>query len=337
MISRFHVLLCAALLLLLWVVDHPCFATDDLSPEKFLQEYREAVKQYETVNSTIQIEGTLSVSKFRKVKGSEGKVDVHIKYLSSNGQERLIRGDKKEDNQKDFGRAVDVLGSDRNFTLVRSSPEEAYRIQELISDSKARRSKLVNPFLGYTVDSPYTLGGIPILPMIESKDFDFIKIETINNKDNLRVRLEFVYDLSNSGRPGKRRGWMIFDPKNKWVVCEYDYKTTFNKIPDFMASFSGMNRYKIEGDRVPLPEEVTGTMTTFQSGKEVTRDEYHFQAERLSTDPIPDSEFTLAAYGLGDVEQPPGAPTNTLPYWAFGFAAVALGISVVLKRMARQA
>ena len=86
-----------------------------------------------------------------------------------------------------------------------------------------------------------------------------------------------------------------------------------------------------------FPEDVSLTiLSLLPDGRKFER-RYQFQLEECSTDPIPDSEFTLAAYGLGDVEQPPGAPTNTLPYWAFGFAIVAMAISVVLKRMARQA
>ena len=335
MTSRLFVFLCAALLLLFWVAHRPCFAVDDLSPEKFLQEYREAVKRSKASNSVIQIEGSLSVRRINKQK--ENKIEAHISYALSNERERIIRGVKEEGGEKEFGRMVDVLGCERNFTLARSSPKETYRILELIPDSKARRSQLETIVLGHSVDSLYSLAGIPIFTMIYSKDFNFTRIEKVHKEGKVQIRVEFEQNLTNPDALGKRRGWVIFEPNNNYVICEYEFNEIFNKSPEYTVVFSGKNFYTSEGVGVPLPEDVTSTVTTFQSGKEVTRDEYHFQAERLSTEPIPDLEFTLAAYGLGDVEQPPNAPTNTLPYWAFGFAAVALGISVVLKRMARQA
>ncbi|WP_148259718.1 hypothetical protein [Isosphaera pallida] len=335
MIPRFHHPLCAALLLLFWVADHPCFAVDDLSPEKFLQEYREAVKQYQTANSIIHIEGTMSQYRTDQSGSSESRDETHIAYSLVNGRERIILEEKDLENQKISVGSVTVLGCDRNFSLVRNSPKEAYRIQELvIPDSKAKRSQLASPYLTFSVDTPYTLAGLPVSLMIESSEFRFIKIERINKNGNTRVQVEFDYDRSRPGKTSRIRGWVNFDPKNKYSVCEYNFTDT---VDGANYNYQGNSIYEFDENQVSLPQEVVCVETFFQSSKEIWKKEYRFQAERLSTDPIPDSEFTLAAYGLGDVEQPPGAPTNTLPYWAFGFAAVALGISVVLKRMARQA
>jgi len=342
MISRFRVVLCAALLSLFVVLERPCLAVNDLSPESFLQEYRNAIKQSQIANRNIQLEGILSRTIFRNNEQKISEEQKRVLYAANQGREKIMFHVGKPDDAEGYAERVFVLGCDRNFLLGRSSPQGNFQVLEIIADSNRKRSQLAND-LAFTADLTNSLSGIPLLQMIESKNFKVIEIKQNVIGNHHFVRVEFDYrpnayeDAELEG--GVFRGWMLVDPERNWVVREYEYKATSAKSPDVVPTYTGAIRYKIEEDGTPLPEEATCIMKYVQSNgeTEIMRLEYHFQAERLSTDPIPDSEFTLAAYGLGDFEQPPGAPTNTLPYWAFGFAAVALGISVVLKRMARQA
>ena len=347
MISQIHVVFCAAPLLLIAVANRPCLAANDLSSKTLIQEYKNSINTININNQSIIIEGFLSSTHFKN--GEKEPFATRMKqilYASKQGRERIIFDYKESNNMKNFERRVLVLGCERNFLLGRNFPQETYQILELITDSETKRSKIMFPDLIFTVDSPYALSflRVPIISIIDSESFKFVKIEQASNQEQDSIRVVFDYrpSASESAKNGFTdgivlRGWMIFEPEKNWAIREYEIQGTSSKFPDYLFSYSGMIRYGNGGDGFPMPEEVTFRATTFQSGMEVARDEHHFQAERLSTDPIPDSEFTLAAYGLGDVEQPPGAPTNTLPYWAFGFAIVAMAISVVLKRMARQA
>ena len=82
-----------------------------------------------------------------------------------------------------------------------------------------------------------------------------------------------------------------------------------------------------------VPLETSSTMTagddkvTLESTRKWEISKFEFTA-------TPAEEFTLAAYGLGDFENPSGRKSSRVPYYAALIAVVALSIGIVLHRIA---
>jgi len=309
----------------------------DLSPDTFLKEYRDALKQLQSAYSTVQIEGIIVRSNIDKTsKKLEDNLTLRFSLDRSGKKNRFIHV-VGEDGTRAYKKDLFVVGSGQDFHLQQiDGPHSNYRIFRLIDINNDKTS--VN-FIYKTIvaESALSVSSNLITKLIDSDSFKIKSVQRVPHGPEMLVRVEFDYKSDDPQEIYYLSGWMLLDPERSWAVRSHEVRFDYPPPNKFYAVAKGNVRYRSDGDEIPLPEELTFSQQYFQPDGTSSETRWHFQAERLSTDPIPDSEFTLAAYGLGDVEQPPGAPTNTLPYWAFGFAAVALGISVVLKRMARQA
>ena len=95
--------------------------------------------------------------------------------------------------------------------------------------------------------------------------------------------------------------------------------------------WTGRVEYAIEQGAAKLSKVSLNDGADYRAGFK-----YEFDCKTFEYKSTPEKEFTLAAYGLGDAELPPGRTFNWSPYWFFGLAALAIVVSVILRRRAEQ-
>jgi hypothetical protein len=62
----------------------------------------------------------------------------------------------------------------------------------------------------------------------------------------------------------------------------------------------------------------------------------HFHSTKASSVPPPPHDFTLDAFGLGDVDSVHAEGANSVSLWAAGIGAAALGLSLFLRSRAQR-
>jgi len=267
-----------------------------------------------------------------------------IEYIRSGESQKLrtiVEGDQYVD-------AVTVLGEPA-FAVDRSSKGAAYKLSNLnaLPGSFVARLNEIDDVIGsagLSVGRSEASAGVHLLPELrELGEFLVTKVEAINTDGESLTRVEFEYRPNNPEDDQRQNyynmsGWFLVDPNLDNAVRAYEVERHDVVHPEDNSldlEISGKVRY-VEGSACRyLPQEVRYTYVSVRPDGRRFERALWFEGEDYSTDPVPDREFTLAAYGLGDVARPAGGPRGMLGYWAFGIAVAAISLSIVLKRMSR--
>jgi hypothetical protein len=297
-----------------------------------LNEYRAAVKRLQAAHERVNFSGTVHEVMENKGKPPIRDHSYRIGYSANGRYEKL----NEVFRFNGFLDRVYVRG-ERTFALRRTSEGGVYVLDQLgdlpgsfVTEFQENKNMLVNAAMSISNES--------IPQLLNSPRF---KITQADRPDPEKSMVRFHCDYGTE-RPGDQYdmiGWFEVDPARAWSVVGYE---VHRKIPGLPKSeqldmlITGKVRYPTEaGPCETYPQQVNVSYLSLIPGGRQFERRYEFQVETCSTDPIGAQEFTLAAYGMGDLDRPPGSPQNRLAYWAFGLAAIAIGASFVLRRMSR--
>jgi hypothetical protein len=145
------------------------------------------------------------------------------------------------------------------------------------------------------------------------------------------VRLQYQYPYGSSPVP-VHSGWVLLDPEACWCVRAYAVESRFTE--SLVVKAEGKHEYEKDASGFPLLKRLTEHVTVLDGSKTTAdfEDNYSFSCRAESG--IPESEFTLSAFGLPEpygveFERPRRTP------WIFLGALACLALALVFGWVAR--
>jgi len=302
----------------------------EVSTDRFVREYRAALKQLRAANKNLRLEGKYDVQITTTTRpataGLNDRVPDEYEYAASGGIEKLVFFKPKP---KPFGRAV-VANGEHSFVLRREKPEPSYYLE--FTDLGTPFTKMLTDFRAEVANAAYSAGWIDLSDAIESGLFSLVSIKEVQGDGGVYQRLDFEYK-PREGKISRAAGWLLLDAKRYWVLRQYEIHEEFRTKGAKPLTARGRNEYS-DGEGVPTLRQVDFEQLVEDEYKTTRRLVFRASSWRYEATPLKD--FTLAAYGLGSPERPsPSARhTDREPYLAVGIAVVALAGALVVKRLA---
>ncbi len=174
----------------------------------------------------------------------------------------------------------------------------------------------------------FMVQGVRLVEYIKNPHFTFDAHRAQPNGKEM-VQLEYERKLMKRDRnapsqtmpAGIEHGVVLLDPEHFWCVREYHVNNPNWKI-------DGTVEYGDEVDGFPILRRCQHIATHKQLGTEIITYEF----DKLIHRDIPESEFTLSAFGFPEVQVPDEQKPRILWRWLIGIG-VALGVVSVLLRV----
>lgn len=303
----------------------------DEMTQALLNEYRSALGRLRAEHERVHLSG--SVHEVMDNKDGTPPIRDHtykIDYAANGRLEKL----NEVFRLNGFLDRVYVMG-ERSFALRRSAEGGAYVLDQLgqlpvsfVTEFKENKNMLVN--------AAFSISNEAIPPLLDSPRFTVHRAARAG-RGAAPVRFDFYYGAERPKEQYDMAGWFVVDPARAWSVVEYQ---VHRKIPALPKSeqldmlITGKVRYPAEqGPCATFPEGVTVSFLSLVPGGRQFERRYDFQTLSCSTDPVSSSDFTLAAFGMGDLDRPASRGMNTTALWALGIAVLVAAASVVIRRL----
>lgn len=192
----------------------------------------------------------------------------------------------------------------------------------------------------------YLHSTIPLSQILVDPRFKILKMSKITENGRELVRMDFR-DVDESQSNARFRhvfvnsGWVDLDPSRCWCIVRQKISrefTTNGKRQTYGEHEAELSTV-VHPSGFPLVKKMTsrGTLHLYRDGKETTKNnritaDYEWEVN----DRVPDSEFTLTAYGL---PEPGGEPVKkSLPLygWIILAAGICIGLAVGFRFLARR-
>lgn len=232
------------------------------------------------------------------------------------------RAGKQEDSTQ-----VDGVNSRYAFQLVKTTPDaDTFVLANLEPVSDKAREKIRGK-VDFTMI--FKIQGKRLTDIIEDPLYT-IKAYGVQRKEREVVQMEYDFplahwdrtDASQKGASPVEHGTVIFDPKHSWCVLKYHFDN-----PNWIGD--GTLEYGEEVDGFPIPRRCTYTA---KSKKGHGNQLITYEFDKIVHRDIPESEFTLSAFGLPEMPLPGEQKPQTLWRWLLGIG-IALGVLAVLLRV----
>ncbi len=304
-------------------------ANQGISPSAFLSQYRSALNAQVKNQNGYQIDGKEHYILDRLDGKPPMRDESYLISDASNGQDRSLRFINSEGGYLE--RKFLLRKSRVSFSMRSAAAGRKYGLEFL--DPIPPNLLTFKSFLG---DSPRSIGTQLITSIIDSPGFKVKRAmnTTWNGRDVVRV--EFDYRPSDPKAEYDMVGELTLDPSNDLAILEYSVKRqiSLSDGPYYREITGSVTYSKLPGCRL-LPESVI----VIEKGSTATQPKLkiiqEFHADKVSDVAPADSEFSPEHYGLASLDRPRARPGNYTPYWAFGIALVAIGLTVLLRRLSK--
>ncbi len=274
---------------------------------RFYAEYPEAVKRLEAAVATLHGKARFRVQRPDRPKRSWAELEFFV-----SGEKVRFENEVPEEQRKgpraDPTRARAVLLTPELCAHVKDPHTEfaylEYKGEELTPALIVRRSLMLWQY----VKAAYCLDGQPILPKIQNNSWVIKEVKRYGRGGEW-VALDCSYHqhdtLPDSSKvTGTGTAVLVLSPGEDWAIRELHLRA---KTP---ASFES-SRYVDELVRLPqggyIPKKIRKLTTPPGGGRVLTTD---YELLEVSTEPIPDAQFTLEALGIREA-----APKGWRQYW----------------------
>jgi hypothetical protein len=296
-----------------------CARSNDLPHERFLNDYRAALKALEKAGSQVSIRGSVAeIVKRNEPEKMLRDMTSRILYSASDGFERF---EFFEGGDSGLHRVL-LKGNGLNFVSRQSPGDSSYYIEH---DSLPERyDRFMSEFKSVSVDSPYRVGTNHLLEIVNSKHFKLHSVKQLGDRSEDLVQVDFE-NLPNNERMANSTGSMILDPQRGWALSSYHFHLVPFRHPDRTTDYSGSISYE-PGSVSPKPQRVKVERIQPNSTQR-----YDSTPEYWDTSPVPAAEFSLQAFGLGDFLKPvPRQERSPFPFWILGtvLGVLALGLAI---------
>lgn len=240
--------------------------------------------------------------------------------LSVKTREAMIDGEDKLDL---YPSGTIIRRGDRLYAVKRSIESGDFSLVVLgsiddprIRDLNRNRDRLFHP----TCDGP----GFNLPLFLDKPELSIQSVKEENRDGESLVRVDYTITHKTPKAP-VQRAWCLLRPDLDWSLREFE--TIYEGSVPF--SYSGVVSY----EPGPSPKPKTLQQKLILPG---SMQVYDFSYDRFDFVKSPAKDFSLAVYGLGEVESLPSKPKNHLPYWFGGVAAIALILSLWLRIVANR-
>jgi hypothetical protein len=271
-------------------------------------------------------------------KSSRPRGTRSFSYVASDGREKLhLASTTPFDQLKDPKRYIDsvvVSAGSHQFTVSRHAPGEPYF---LTGSEMGTVPSIFQLYRGRVKNAAYCPAGFSDFPeYANSQQFKITEVSHIFDSGRPVTTVVFEY-LPNGGNKPQIKGWIRLDTAMNWIIRDYEITVT-NTQPDkstVVSSLSGSITYKQEkGTPIPVRVRCDQSQDNNVQKKRFYTAEL-FEIDRFELGRVPPGDFSLAAFGLGDFEQPSARGANRVPYYLIFGALIALFLSAVLAKIAR--
>lgn len=320
-----------------WISMRPALAELSAESRAELERYKAALLKADAAWANTYVRGTRTVMTSRT--GSPERRQTRSLTIARNGEKILVRMGPVDrgprPGEASAGESLDIMVPPMIYSLQNHEPGGAFY---------ATNIERVNPRSGYSLDyynytfldAPHALAEVPIRRLLDSPGFTVNSIE----HDGERRKISFSGTLSDSD-PLRTTGWFLVDPDRGWSVVEYEFRgqaPRSAKPQDVFIQSSttrGSVRYGPPVDGRSRPEHVELKVDSILSNKILFSSSQLFDIEEYQWKVVPEREFTLEYYGLGDLARPVGS-RNHLLFILIAIAVLATIASVVLRRLYRR-
>jgi len=226
-----------------------------------------------------------------------------------------------------------VVNSRYGFVLTRKQPADPWVLTELdtnISDNRSIEPSERKEAVLYTFCLHLVVERRLISDMIKDPEFKLGSLTTVLRDSREFVRVEF------SHRPPRSRdeapnltGWLLLDPGSYWVIKEGEFEAQY---PASTGTITLVNQYVDNNQGIPIPIQRVGYARYSGFGgmrveTSVSKCAFYEDAN------LPESEFTLSAFGL---PEPDGLRPTPWYLWAGVAGAACVAVAFGLRWLARK-
>ena len=178
-----------------------------------------------------------------------------------------------------------------SFSLKKDAGSSEYQIKAF-DENKDGELPLKQQMVAWVykyLEAPFRLRLMRMSAAVAHPDFSIQHVSEVHegNKTFLKIEFDFKKSLQNCA------GWITVAPDEKWVLHDYEY----SDIQDF---FRGHIDYGEPQGGFPVPKRVV--ITRMNPAERRPTSVVTFDFENLKFGDVPDSDFTLAAFGFPGVE-----------------------------------
>ena len=230
--------------------------------------------------------------------GRPGIEEKEFAFLSR--QPEMARVVARLPDSRLYDEAVICVNARYGFFLAKGKGQTAFAVKSVDSDPKGELTELHNRALNVYLNSPFTIHGFRVEGFMSGSTFRIVDVSQEPPSGGRLVRISFEYPVPATVKNsrGGYEGWFVVSPDEKWVVREYQFKHINAKF-----KWTGSVHYEGVSDGYPLLKEFT-SMERSDDGTRSETQTYDFREFRFAD--VPEHEFTLSAFGLPELLDPPG-------------------------------
>jgi hypothetical protein len=278
-------------------------ANDEALRNRFEEEYPKALKTLEELYANATGSATLVTEKTNRDEMTKtatrnltfatktpqmAKVAIHEgTTISFNGTNRISKKG-----------LVFCYNRDCSFRLSRDSEGSTFSVAsfQIREDGQAPHEDLdMGHRLWLFLRAPYSLYLMPLSQLLSDKRFVTGSVSRVDRNEKAMVKAEF--EMKGGDRSPGFVGWIIVSPDEGWILHEYEYKMNKSSIV-----FRGSIEYGVPAAGARLPKRVVHTRHMAAEGRLVNKESVEINDIKLAE--VPDYEFTLANFGLPDLQRP---------------------------------
>jgi hypothetical protein len=215
------------------------------------------------------------------------------------------------------------------FMLARGSEQKPWVVQELTQRSPDDSEPPRDPPLGLFFGNPP--GSLPYL--FDSPDFKVVNVAPEGVQSEELVRMTFTYSPKDKAKERLRGGWIVLDHNHDWVIRRGEIELVFDAKTKVKQTF--VEEYKEGSGHHPIPTKNSLKATVLEDGRITYEYEGVGTSNLYEQQFVPESEFTLSAFGLPEPAWLKPKNKRSWYLWA-GLAGVLCLVSAGIVRWAKR-
>ncbi len=289
---------------------------EKIDPDEFLLKYRLVLRDLELLYGNVQVEGlhvstrpppdptrTRASSAVKKAVTTEDPSEPGrgFFYARSDGREKMLLSEPG----KPASTGV-VNSGTRKLRLHRRPPENGSWYVELDFNSPNDELFVMKLLRMRLTTAPYSPGCGPDFPEhVSSAEFKILEVSRATDAGSDLAKVKFQY-IPKDEKKASLDGWFRVDLAMNWVIRDYEFEShrAWVSARDGVTRNStfrtnGFVNYRRENGN-PLPTEIE--IRLYNNNRKVPSVD-NYKISKYVIGPTPPTEFTLAAFGLGDYDR----------------------------------